>query len=507
MSSKIFSAAIVGLDAEIIEVEAEIGGGELGSFAIVGLPDMAVSESRERVRSAVRNSNVEFPRIKVTVNLAPANLKKQGPNYDLPIAVSILLVSKKIPQTKILTSSLFIGELALSGQVRAVQGILPITLAARRQGYTTIFVPVINAPEAKLVEGIDIRPVRNLAELIDHLRNIKMIAEYVHHQQIEVVKPTQWNMSEISGQEQAKRALEIAAAGGHNMLMSGVPGSGKTLLARTMSSILPTLEFEEAIEITKIYSVAGRLNSHHSLIQERPFRSPHHSASATALVGGGSWPRPGEISLAHRGVLFLDEFGEFSRSVLEHLRQPLEDGHITISRAAGNLLFPAKFMLVAAMNPCPCGYFADSEKKCSCSMQQIINYKKRISGPILDRIDLHITVPRVSFLKLTNQKKIESSDTIKGRVQAAREFQLERFISYAKVLTNSDMSSALVRQFCLLDGDSSQLMKEASNRLHLSTRAYFRVLKVARTIADLEANQIIEAKHVAEALQYRQSSE
>lgn len=505
MSSKIFSAAIVGLDAEIIEVEAEIGGGELGSFAIVGLPDMAVSESRERVRSAVRNSNVEFPRIKVTVNLAPANLKKQGPNYDLPIAVSILLVSKKIPETKLLSSSLFIGELALSGQVRPVQGILPITLAARRQGYTTIFVPVTNAPEAKLVEGIDIRPVRNLAELIDHLRNIKMIAEYVHHQQIEVVKPTQWNMSEISGQEQAKRALEIAAAGGHNMLMSGVPGSGKTLLARTMSSILPTLQFEEAIEITKIYSVAGRLNAHHSLIQERPFRSPHHSASATALVGGGSWPRPGEISLAHRGVLFLDEFGEFSRSVLEHLRQPLEDGYITISRAAGNLLFPAKFMLVAAMNPCPCGYSGDLEKKCSCSMQQIINYKKRISGPILDRIDLHITVPRVPFLKLTNQRKVETSDTIKRRVQAAREYQIQRFKNYPEVLTNRDMSSTLVRQFCALDASSGQLLREASSRLHLSARAYFRVLKVARTIADLEGSQMIEAKHVAEALQYRQS--
>lgn len=505
MSSKIFSAAIVGLDAEIIEVEAEIGGGELGSFAIVGLPDMAVSESRERVRSAVRNSNVEFPRIKVTVNLAPANLKKQGPNYDLPIAVSILLVSKKIPETKILSSSLFIGELALSGQVRPVQGILPITLGARRQGYTTIFVPLTNAPEAKLVEGIDIRPVRNLAELIDHLRNIKMIAEYVHRQQIEVVKPTQWNMSEISGQEQAKRALEIAAAGGHNMLMSGVPGSGKTLLARTMSSILPTLQFEEAIEITKIYSVAGRLNAHHSLIQERPFRSPHHSASATALVGGGSWPRPGEISLAHRGVLFLDEFGEFSRSVLEHLRQPLEDGYITISRAAGNLLFPAKFMLVAAMNPCPCGYSGDLEKKCSCSMQQIINYKKRISGPILDRIDLHITVPRVSFLKLTNQRKVETSDTIKRRVQAAREYQIQRFKNHLEVLTNRDMSSTLVRQFCVLDTSSGQLLREASSRLHLSARAYFRVLKVARTIADLEGSQMIEAKHVAEALQYRQS--
>lgn len=507
MSSKIFSAAVVGLDAEIIEVEAEIGGGELGSFAIVGLPDMAVSESRERVRSAVRNSQVEFPRIKVTVNLAPANLKKQGPNYDLPIAVSILSVSKKIPQTKILTSSLFIGELALSGRVRAVQGILPITLEAKRQGFTTIFVPLPNASEAKLVKGIDIRPVGNLAELIDHLRNIKLIPEYTHQHLYEIDKSKQWDMSEISGQEQAKRAIEIAAAGGHNILMSGVPGSGKTLLARSMSSILPSLKFEEAIEITKIYSVAGRLNAHHSLIQERPFRSPHHSASAIALVGGGSWPRPGEISLAHRGVLFLDEFGEFSRSVLEHLRQPLEDGYITISRAAGNLLFPAKFILVAAMNPCPCGYSGDLEKKCSCSMQQIINYKKRISGPILDRIDLHITVPRLPISKLNSQKNKETSNRIEQRVQSAREFQSQRFIDTPHVFTNSDMTSALVRKFCFLDESSTKLMQSASDRLYLSARAYFRVLKVARTIADLEGAEIIEIKHIAEALQYRQLSD
>jgi magnesium chelatase family protein len=505
MSSKIFSAAIVGLDAEIIEVEAEIGGGELGSFAIVGLPDLAVSESRERVRSAVRNSQVEFPRIKVTVNLAPANLKKQGPNYDLPIAVSILSVSKKIPLTKLLSDSLFIGELALSGQVRSVQGILPIALAACRYGFTTIFVPLANAAEAKLVQGIDVRPVRNLAELIDHLRDKKVIPEYQGHEHSQPEKLKQWDMSEISGQEQAKRAIEIAAAGGHNVLMSGVPGSGKTLLARTMSSILPSLKFDEAIEITKIYSVAGRLSANFTLMRERPFRSPHHSASATALVGGGSWPRPGEISLAHRGVLFLDEFGEFSRSVLEHLRQPLEDGHITISRAAGNLLFPAKFILVAAMNPCLCGYFGDLEKKCSCSMQQIINYKKRISGPILDRIDLHITVPRLPLSKIINQRNIETSDTIKKRVEVACECQSQRFIAHPQTLTNSEMSSALVRKFCVLDATSSKLLQDATNRLHLSTRAYFRVLKVARTIADLQGSQAIEEKHLAEALQYRQS--
>lgn len=506
MSSKIFSAAIVGLEAEIVEVEAEVGGGELGSFAIVGLPDLAVSESRERVRSAIRNSGVEFPRLKVTVNLAPANLKKQGPNYDLPIAVSILSVAKKIPQTKIITSSLFIGELALSGQVRPVQGILSIALAARRQGYTTIFVPAVNAAEATLVSGIDIRPIQKLSELIDHLRNKKIIPEYKGKANIETTQSAQCDISEIFGQEQAKRALEIAAAGGHNLLMSGVPGSGKTLLARSLPSILPSLAFEEALEITKIYSVAGSLKTNFSLIKDRPFRSPHHSASATALVGGGSWPRPGEISLAHCGVLFLDEFGEFFRSVLEHLRQPLEDGHITISRAAGNLLFPAKFMLVAAMNPCPCGYFGDKEKKCSCSLQQIINYKKRISGPILDRIDLHITVPRLPFTKLVSQGKNETSKDVQSKVETARQRQLKRFKNRGlTVLSNSEMPSSLVRQICILDKTSNQLMQTASERLQLSARAYFRVLKVARTIADLEGSNELEAKHVAEALQYRQS--
>jgi magnesium chelatase family protein len=510
MSSKIFSAALVGLEAEIIEVEAEIGGGELGSFAIVGLPDLAVSESRERVRSAVRNSKVEFPRIKVTVNLAPANLKKQGPNYDLPIAISILAVAKKIPFSSILSSSIFIGELALSGKVRPVQGVLSITMAAKKYGYSTIFLPVLNAAEASLISGIEVRPVITLQELIAYLKNKGEIQIYNKEKLIIEKKKPDWNMSEIVGQEYAKRAIEIAAAGGHNLLMIGSPGSGKTLLAKTILSILPDLEFEEAIEVTKIYSASGNLKSENKgLIQERPFRSPHHSASATALVGGGSWPRPGEVSLAHRGVLFLDEFGEFSRVVLEHLRQPLEDGHITISRAAGNLLFPANFMLVAAMNPCSCGYYGDTEKQCSCSLQQIIQYKKRISGPILDRIDLHIEVPRVALIKLTDTTINESSEIVKARVAKARQLQAKRFnfMDNCKTRINSEMSSAQVKKVCNLNQVSLNLMQSAADRLHLSARAYFRVLKVARTIADLEQSIEITSQHLAEALQYRQIKE
>lgn len=502
MSSKIFSSAVVGLDAEIVEVEAETGGGELGSFTVVGLPDLAVSESRERVRSAIRNSGLDFPKLKVTVNLAPADLRKQGPSYDLPIAISVLLAANKLNPKLALNKALFIGELALSGVVRPVAGVLSTALRAERAGFKTLFVPEANACEAKLVPNLDIRPIHRLDELLAHLSGVKEIPSYpskaISFDDPEIL----FDFKNVKGQEYAKRALEIAAAGGHNVLMSGPPGSGKTLLARSMPSILPRLTLSEALEITKIYSVSGRLSPGMGLVRERPFRAPHHTASGAALVGGGTWPRPGEISLAHRGVLFLDEFAEFPRPVLENLRQPLEDGVVSISRAAGQLLFPAQFMLVAAMNPCQCGYLGDGEKNCVCSPAQIIAYRKRISGPILDRIDLHVEVPRLSFEKLEQEPLGESSLTIKQRVEKARSLQAERF-SNLPFVCNGDMSSVIVRQHCRLNKDCKTLMQAAVAQFDLSARAYFRILKLGRTIADLAGSREIEQTHLAEALQYR----
>ncbi|KKR22035.1 MAG: Mg chelatase, subunit ChlI [Parcubacteria group bacterium GW2011_GWE2_39_37] len=502
MPSKILSAACLGLDAELVEAEADTGGGQLGSFAIVGLPDTAVQESKERVRSAIKNSGFDFPKIKVTVNLAPADLRKQGPSYDLPIAISVLKATEKIRPKVDLEKCLFVGELALNGDLRPINGVLSIALTAEKKGIRTIFVPKENAAEAKLADGLEVIPVENLKELADHLENISLITAKesgsLNFSNAEILN----DMSHIRGQEHVKRAMEIAAAGAHNILMSGPPGSGKTLIARTLPSILPDLILDEALELTKIYSVAGMLANNDSLITSRPFRAPHHTTSGVALVGGGTWPRPGEISLAHRGVLFLDEFAEFSRQTLENLRQPLEDGIINVSRAAGNLTFPAKFVLIAAMNPCPCGYANDQEKDCLCSQSQVINYKKKISGPILDRIDMHIEVPRLHFEKLTEQQKTEDSKTIKLRVEKARVIQQKRFAG-TKCITNSDMSSEMVKRFCSTDDNSAVLLRNAVDRLHLSARAYFRILKLARTIADLSGEEKILTPHVAEAIQYR----
>lgn len=506
MSSKVFSAAVVGLDSEIVEVEAETGGGELGSFAIVGLPDLAVSESRERVRSAVKNSGLEFPRLKVTVNLAPADLRKQGPSYDLPIALSVLIAARKIPASEYSARSLVLGELALSGRVRPVNGILSAALAAKAKGFARLFVPAANAAEAALVSGLEIIPVYSLAQLIDHLLKKKRIEPFVAEAVVFSDKVAAHDLFEVRGQEHAKRALEIAAAGGHNLLMRGAPGAGKTLLARALPGILPSLSFTEALEITKIYSVSGMLFSGEGLVRARPFRAPHHSASATALIGGGIWPRPGEISLAHRGILFLDEFGEFPRAVLENLRQPLEDGKISISRAWGSLNFPANFILVAAMNPCPCGYYGDSEKPCSCTPGQVMGYRKKISGPILDRIDLHVEVPRLDFDKISSDSSSESSVLVRRRVESARRRQEQR-LNGSACLTNAEMSSAQARKYCPLDSDCLSLMKEAVNKLNISARAYFRVLKIARTIADLAEKEQIRVEHIAEALQYRPTLE
>ncbi|OGF25789.1 magnesium chelatase [Candidatus Falkowbacteria bacterium RIFOXYB2_FULL_47_14] len=502
MSSKVLSAAVIGLEAEIVEVEADRGGGEHGIFSIVGLPDAAVSESRERVRSAIKNSHSRLNSNKITVNLAPADLKKHGPSYDLPIAISVLIATGKLHVKDDHSAMLFVGELALNGDLRPVNGILPVALRAAKSGIKTLFVPAANAREAKLVGDIEVMPVNDLNQVVRHLEGEKAIEPMPGSDFDFVNSEIIFDMSHIRGQEHVKRAMEIAAAGAHNMMMSGPPGSGKTLIARTMPGILPNLTLPEALEITKIYSVAGYLPAGASLVTSRPFRSPHHTASGVALVGGGAWPRPGEISLAHRGVLFLDEFSEFPRPVLENLRQPLEDGVIHVSRAAGNLSFPAKFILVSAMNPCPCGYLGDREKNCVCSPMQVMNYKKKISGPIIDRIDIHIEVPRVKFDKLAAASSGERSEGIKKRVEAARRIQESRFKG-TSFIANSEMTSEAVKNFCPLDDISKTLLKNAVESMHLSARAYFRILKLARTIADLSISEKVHSEHVAEALQYR----
>lgn len=499
------ACAVVGLDGCIVEVQTDfnprVG---IPSFTIVGLPDSAVKESRERVRSAIRNSGLSFVNKGYVINLSPADLPKTGPAYDLACAVGVLAATDQVPLGA-LEDAVFLGELSLDGSVRHVKGIMPMVYTAQQAGFQQAYVPVEDAAEAALVNGIDVIPVRSLAELVEHLYGMNPIP--VHRAQIVDDEPPLpdgvVDFADVKGQQFVKRAMEIAAGGNHNLRLIGSPGTGKTLLARAMPGIMPRLSYAEALDVTRIYSVADMLQSDQPLARTRPFRAPHHTTSQAGIIGGGSIPKPGECTLAHRGVLFLDEVTEMSVHVLEVLRQPIEDKIVTISRARGSLTFPANFLLIMAHNPCPCGYFGDPVKACTCTPIMIDRYQSKLSGPLLDRIDIHVNVPRVEYDKLLSGERSESSSAIRGRVEAARARQRERFAAYPHLMANSDMTVSEIDQFCVLTADARQLLDLSVRRMQLSARAYHRVLKLSRTIADLAESDYIQVPHVAEAVQYR----
>jgi len=506
MLAKVFSGAIMGLDGVLIETEVDVANRGFPTFTIVGLPDKAVDEAKERVRAAIVNAGFSMPDSRITVNLAPADIPKIGSGFDLPIAIGILAAAGKI-KTNILSQSLFLGELSLKGELREVPGALSIALMAKKEKIKNLFLSPLNAVEASIVEDISIYPVKNLTEIIFHLNQLKELANqsYLEIEKIINEEKHEFDFSDIYGQEQAKRALIIAASGFHNVHLRGVPGAGKTMLCRAFATILPPLEKEEILEVSKIYSVSGLLNKN-QFIFSPPFRAPHHTTSRIGLIGGGSNPIPGEISLAHRGVLFLDEFPEFPRAVLEALRQPLEDGVITISRASGRIIFPSRFLLLAASNPCPCGFLGHPKKACHCSPSSIIKYKKRLSGPILDRIDIHIDLPPVDEEKLTQYSGGKKSKEIKEQVILARERQKKRFQN-TSIKTNGEMTTKEIKEYCQLTTDAENLLKQAISRFSLSARSYFKIIKISQTIADLEGKEKIESPFIAEALQFRLNEE